>query len=250
MGEMIVFEYQGSEVVFDATSKMWNLTAMHRAVGSDPVKAPAQWTRTLQAQEIIEALARRLNCADMHNLLITRRGRDGGTWAHWQIAAIYAHYLNPDFYLQCNEWAMERQQQIAQDARPTPDRPLLTSSVEALDAAVEAISRTLDACFIISKGNGYLRDYEIMQVLEYHGMLPHLHIPVLIERRKANAFYLSAVSTAMILRGVHYSPIKHHVIYLGIAPRDPVIAEIIEDTRGEKAYGKRTWQRMKKEAER
>ena len=110
---MITFKYQGNGVVFDSTEKMWNLTEMHRAVGSPKNKAPYEWLRQQQAQEYITALAEQETTGLNRSFVETREGRNGGTWAHWQIAAAYAHYLDARFYLQWNEWAMERAQQIA-----------------------------------------------------------------------------------------------------------------------------------------
>lgn len=109
--ELITFDYQGQSVAFDPTARMWSLTEMHQASGSPKNKEPGQWLRGAQAGELIAALESRVNMGISHNsfvLVETRRGVNGGTWAHWQIAAAYAHYLRPDFYLQWNEWAMER----------------------------------------------------------------------------------------------------------------------------------------------
>ena len=112
--ELISFDYEGQRVAFDPMARMWSLTEMHQAAGGEPSKAPRFWLRQEQAQGLIEALAARSNVSQDHiwddadGLVQTRRGNQGGTWAHWQIAAAYAHYLRPDFYLQWNEWAMER----------------------------------------------------------------------------------------------------------------------------------------------
>ena len=108
MTELISFDYQGQGVTFDPNARMWNLNAMHQAAGGDPSKAPRFWLRQQQAQELLAALVARETVSQDHSFVETREGRNGGTWAHWQIAAAYAHYLRPDFYLQWNEWAMER----------------------------------------------------------------------------------------------------------------------------------------------
>ena len=140
MQGMITFEYAGSHVVFDPAAKMWNLTEMHQAAGSEPSKAPRYWLRQEQARGLIETLAARSNVMQDHiwddenGLVQTRWGNNGGTWAHWQIAAAYAHYLRPDFYLQWNEWAMERAQQIA-----TGDGAAPLARVAALEARVAAL---------------------------------------------------------------------------------------------------------------
>lgn len=127
MTELVVLRYDDQEVTFDPTVKMWNLTAMYKACGSQINKEPWRWAELDQTKELIAALEERLNPSsnldvdevwDSSNLPSdevwrTRRGNMGGTWAHWQIAAAYAHYLNPDFYLQWNEWALERYQQLS-----------------------------------------------------------------------------------------------------------------------------------------
>lgn len=123
MSNLVIFEHNGEQVVFDAASQMWNITAMHQASGAPANKTPRDWLRGAQAQELIEALAAKLNQSDSHiyraeDLVLTRRGRyDGGTWVHWQLAATYAHYLSARFYLQWNDWAMERQMQLTGDAQ-------------------------------------------------------------------------------------------------------------------------------------
>lgn len=105
--DLIVFDYQGAAVAFDPSAQMWNLNAMHQAAGGLSHKRPHEWMKRDQTQEFVAALARKLP-AQGGSLVVTQEGRSGGTWAHWQIAAAYAHYLNPDFYIQWNEWAMER----------------------------------------------------------------------------------------------------------------------------------------------
>lgn len=37
--------------------------------------------------------------------IIATRGRNGGTWGHWQVAVAYAKYLSPEFHIQWNEYA-------------------------------------------------------------------------------------------------------------------------------------------------
>lgn len=170
MDDLVVFEFEGREVAFDPAARMWNLTAMHRAVGASKHKAPAEWLRQQQTQEFMTALAERettgnpdevegsetmlnshsLTGADdvktmgidrslvgaegweaighLGRFVTAREGRSGGTWAHWQIAAAYAHYLDPHFYLQWNEWAMDRM----------TGRSAVISSLEARVTALEA----------------------------------------------------------------------------------------------------------------
>jgi hypothetical protein len=115
--ELMTFDYQGQQVVFDPSVQMWNLNAMHQAAGSVRSKEPTRWLTRVQARELLAALANRdgLHDSDTTKTYIqVRKGgaSGGGTWAHWQIAAAYAHYLRPEFYIQWNEWALERVQQL------------------------------------------------------------------------------------------------------------------------------------------
>jgi hypothetical protein len=100
---IVTFDYHSTNLLFDRDTNTGDLTALWRAVGSPENKAPRFWVRNDQAQEIIAALARRENVSQDH-LFFVRQGRNGGTWAHWQIALIYAHYLSPDLYLAWNEF--------------------------------------------------------------------------------------------------------------------------------------------------
>lgn len=139
MTELVVFAYEGRDVAFDPSAKMWNLTAMHRAAGGAPHKAPAQWLRNQSAQELIAALEEDPNYANSHNWVQTRVGNNGGTWAHWQLAAAYAHYLSPRFYLQWNQWALERYQQVVEGT------PLLTLRLGALESQVATLTAQVAA---------------------------------------------------------------------------------------------------------
>lgn len=104
MTDPMVWTYNGHSVFFDPQTGMGSLTTMWEACGRPDGQNPAQWMRLPQAEQVMEALARMLNVEKSH-IYDSRRGRDGGTWAHWQIATVYAHYLSPHFYLWWNEQA-------------------------------------------------------------------------------------------------------------------------------------------------
>lgn len=153
---LVFFTHHGNDVTFDPAAKMWSLTAMHQAAGGEPHKAPAKWLDNAQTAEYLQALLKYPSHAYLvpprpeggrngrdelvawvqkvrtiateAGLIETRRGGHGGTWAHWQIAAAYAHYLQPEFYLQWNEWAMERVTGPGQ-----PDDSRLTAIESRLD---------------------------------------------------------------------------------------------------------------------
>jgi hypothetical protein len=52
--------------------------------------------------EFIEKLTKKLNVVQDH-ILTGERGRNGGSYAHWQIFLAYAKYLSPDFHMWANQ---------------------------------------------------------------------------------------------------------------------------------------------------
>lgn len=78
------------------------LTDIFKASGEcDVNKEPAQWARYAGSQ-FIEFVAENLNVGKSH-IYKTTRGKDGGTYAHWQLALAYAKYLSHDLHMQVNE---------------------------------------------------------------------------------------------------------------------------------------------------
>ena len=83
---------------------MLNLTDMWRAAGGDQQKQPAKWRDLPQATDFIAYIAQTLGKSE-NRLTLTKAGKTGGTWAHWQIGLAYAKYLSPAFHAWCNSRA-------------------------------------------------------------------------------------------------------------------------------------------------
>jgi hypothetical protein len=140
--ELILHSYQGREIAFDPSAKMWNLNAMHQAAGSERSKEPSRWLTQVQTQEFLKALTEEettLDNGSISVLIETREGRSGGTWAHWQIAAAYAHYLNPRFYIQWNRWAMAYSQSQQQTSVSASQLATIITRIDTLEAEVAAL---------------------------------------------------------------------------------------------------------------
>lgn len=88
-----------NDVEIGMSGDMLNLTAMWRASGENQHRAPAQWARKEGADFIRK---NGLNVADRH-IWESRRGKNGGVWAHWQIGMAYAAYLSPQLHAHINE---------------------------------------------------------------------------------------------------------------------------------------------------
>ncbi len=102
---------------------MLSLTDMWEAAGSDPSKRPADWARK-EGAEFIAHMEAVLNMPVGH-IIRAQRGRNGGTWAHWQIGLAYAKYLSPEFHMWCNEVVRAH----IQDAR-SPAMPIAAQYVD------------------------------------------------------------------------------------------------------------------------
>lgn len=59
--------------------------------------------RLISAKKVIESIN-----GGKSPVLKTRRGVNGGTWAHWQLALSYAQYLSPELHLAVNQVFKER----------------------------------------------------------------------------------------------------------------------------------------------
>ncbi len=96
---------------------MINLTNMWRATGGVEHKRFKEW---IEFKGNIDFVLKNLNdskwmpkgCNSTHlevsDIITRKRGRYGGTYAHWQIALAYAKYLSPEFHIWCNEVVRDR----------------------------------------------------------------------------------------------------------------------------------------------
>lgn len=100
----VTLVYNG-EVIRDR-DEMLSITDMWRAQGADPAQQPTNWLSSQEAKRFIAVFA------EIHNPRIsgvmTKKGKNGGTWAHWQIALAYAKYLSPEFHMWCNTVVRDR----------------------------------------------------------------------------------------------------------------------------------------------
>lgn len=84
-----------------------NLTDLWKAEGSPAGKEVWRWVETDTASTFIEATCQILNLGK-NEVIKTRRGKGGGTYAHKQIALAYAKYISPELHLAVNQVFFER----------------------------------------------------------------------------------------------------------------------------------------------
>lgn len=81
---------------------MVSLTDLYAAAGDgDPSKDPKQWRRK-EGKRFIDFVSNYLKVTVEHLFRITK-GRNGSTFAHWQIGLAYAKYLDHGLHMHVNE---------------------------------------------------------------------------------------------------------------------------------------------------
>jgi hypothetical protein len=93
----------GVEIFVDSEGR-YNLNALHKAYEREEgctfqSKAPAKWFRTQQTKELVDILERKTG----QICLVSKEGRNGGTFAHELLAVSYAGWISPEFQLTVNQ---------------------------------------------------------------------------------------------------------------------------------------------------
>lgn len=115
------------------------LTDMWRAAGSDENRRPVIWLRQDATQQFAEYLAAEQKVT-LDHLSRAELGRNGSTWAHWQLAMAYAKYLSPEFHAWCNEVVRA----VMQGQAPGPHQDVAALIRDALAQLVPAVMQAVD----------------------------------------------------------------------------------------------------------
>lgn len=97
MNNVIPFPYQGQPVRFNSDGWI-NAADAARQFG----KRVDHWLANAETKQYIDALADALNTRDSGDLIISRRGRGGGTWLHPKLAVAFARWLDVRFAVWCD----------------------------------------------------------------------------------------------------------------------------------------------------
>lgn len=100
-----IFNFNGIAIHQDNIDQMVSLTDMWIAAGRPKNMSPAQWLRLPGTINHIKNLKIQLDKSkDMgkshisDNIILTKSIRGAGTYAYWEIALWYSHYLNTNLY--------------------------------------------------------------------------------------------------------------------------------------------------------
>lgn len=90
----------GVEIGVDSEGR-YNLNALHRASGGDPVNAPGQWSRLQKTKKLVDRYAEKHIGENVIN--IVKGGVDQGTFVTELLAIDYAAWISTDFRIQVYE---------------------------------------------------------------------------------------------------------------------------------------------------
>lgn len=115
MSNISAFALNGISVELDqqfvSLNKLWEMA------GSPENQDPRQWVRLVETDKLISQMLteKEFYNVDKSHIIRTKRGKGGGTVAHWKLALDYAGYLSPALKSQFYDWVKER---IEEDASP------------------------------------------------------------------------------------------------------------------------------------
>jgi hypothetical protein len=150
--------------VIQQRDEMLSLTDMWRAAGSPPNREPFNWAR-FEGAAFLSALCIAHNLSEAQ-VMVSKRGKGGGTFAHWQGGLAYAQYLNPDFHRWCNEVVRERMEGKSVAVATLPPEVLemirrddgisrmLSHKVTGIESTVQALVTTVSAIAAIMRPPG------------------------------------------------------------------------------------------------
>ncbi|WP_368169714.1 phage antirepressor KilAC domain-containing protein [Aeromonas sp. R4-3] len=165
----------GVEITTDDAGR-FNLNALHRASQLGSSKAPAQWLRTKQAQELVTEVEKQT----VQICIVSVEGRNGGTFAHELLAISYAGWISPAFQLQVNQVFLDYRtgklgpvtpqlttMEILQIAMQSEQERLrLEAANHKLELQVEAAKPKVEALDLIATADGSLNLTEAAKALQ------------------------------------------------------------------------------------
>ena len=102
----IEIPYNGKRFFIDiAEGNMVSLNRIFEISGAEETQSPKRWTVLPSVKNLLETIG---NQKDGKSVLLKKAGKNGGTWAHWQLALSYAQYLSPELHLAVNQAFKER----------------------------------------------------------------------------------------------------------------------------------------------
>jgi hypothetical protein len=108
MSNISAFIHNGISVEID--QDFINLTKLWEMAGGPENQNPYEWSRLPQTIKLISQVLveQGFQNTEKSRIIKTKRGKSGGTLAHWKLAIDYAGYLSPSLKSQFYDWVKER----------------------------------------------------------------------------------------------------------------------------------------------
>lgn len=155
----------------------YNLNALHRASGAEKKDGPTYWL----ALESTKSLISELELQTTEISVVTKEGRNGGTFVHELLVVSYAGWISPSFQLKVNQAFLDMRagkggNTAAALNDPASLRQLLLDNVEkvlALESKVEEMKPAVAALEQIAESNG---SFNRTEAAKHLGVPPHVLI--------------------------------------------------------------------------
>jgi len=85
---------------------MISLNSVYEMVDASKNQSPYEWSRLPSTIKLIKSMAK--DNTGKSRIIKSKRGKGGGTLAHWQLALTYAKYLSPELHIAVNDVFKER----------------------------------------------------------------------------------------------------------------------------------------------
>jgi hypothetical protein len=124
--------------------EMLSLTDMWRAAGGSDSQRPSKWLEIDGTDVFVNHISSLLN-VPVGDIIQSERGRNGGTWAHWQIGMAYAKYLSPEFHAWCNQVVRDHMEHRHIPVETLP--AIVASEPRAFEVAIERLATFMQSGF-------------------------------------------------------------------------------------------------------
>lgn len=117
MGQIVSLRFEGEAIRKDKEGR-FSLNDLHRMSGGDPSKSPGNWARSDSIKGLVEVLQEEIlpNAGKRaFEVLVSKKGNNGGTWSILGLALAYSKFLSPEFHAACLKVIEER---IEEDQNP------------------------------------------------------------------------------------------------------------------------------------
>ena len=113
MTNISVFIHNG--ISLDLDQDLISLTKLWEMADKPENQNPYEWSRLPQTNKLIAQVLveQGFQIAEKSRILKTKRGKGGGTLAHWKLALDYAGYLSPALKSQFYDWIKDRMEEEA-----------------------------------------------------------------------------------------------------------------------------------------